>query len=218
MTNRSRARAGPLRYDEPVVDRDPGKDARLARSAWPTVGSNRGPFLFYEAKLLLTAASLSARDPLLPSAVHPERSPRGAGRAPQQLHAAGVGGDAPIGERFGGRRRDGAGAGWSVQATVDRVRRRAGLGCRGAARYARRELPGRRPVQIQYYHASDRGKSIARALADAFRRYSPPMKASTLPGGSYFLNHYAESRIMPSPAPPCPGVSPVVGVVAGREP
>ncbi|MBI4859682.1 MAG: N-acetylmuramoyl-L-alanine amidase [Candidatus Riflebacteria bacterium] len=45
------------------------------------------------------------------------------------------------------------------------------------------------PVQIHYYHASERGKAIAMALADAFRRYTPPLKATTIPGASYFINN-----------------------------
>ena len=51
------------------------------------------------------------------------------------------------------------------------------------------------PVEVQYYHASERGKAIAAALADSFRRYSPSLRATTLPGTTFFLNNTKTTTI-----------------------
>jgi hypothetical protein len=45
------------------------------------------------------------------------------------------------------------------------------------------------PVVVNYYHASDKGKAVAAAVADSFRRYSPSVKATSGPGATYFLNN-----------------------------
>jgi N-acetylmuramoyl-L-alanine amidase len=51
------------------------------------------------------------------------------------------------------------------------------------------------PVKVHYYHASERGKAIAEALAGAFRKCTPPMAASIVGGGSYFLNNTRATTI-----------------------